>query len=157
MRLLFETATDADTDCGCSHAIITLTPELADLMLRRIQALKTLRTIDASVYTIHCWSHIVDYVDYFDFYADGDYDESIEAALARQPAPPAYIELPDTYKIPHGTFESTECNQMIVYEDSIRFSAYPRHTSIVVRTGDIPLSLIEQVAATQEEPYAVHN
>ena len=41
-----------------------------------------------------------------------------------------------------------ECEQMIVYQNSIAFTAIPKHASFYVQTAEIPLAMLEAAATS---------
>jgi len=46
-------------------------------------------------------------------------------------------------RCPSGQIAAVECQQIIVRQDSIAFSAIPKHASFYVQTAEIPLAILE--------------
>lgn len=96
---------------------IEITPDYAKLLLDRIQLLKGVREHDEEAYELYFW-------DYNGDYFGGDPDE------------------PDADREP----SRAECNQLIVREDEILWTAIPKHTDIYVTTDSITAADLAEVA-----------
>lgn len=51
----------------------------------------------------------------------------------------------DSFQVPTCQIAAVECQQMIVRQAAIAFSAIPKHASFYVHTGEIPVATLEAV------------
>jgi len=56
------------------------------------------------------------------------------------------LTVPEIFRVPSCQIAAVECRQMLVRQDSIAFTAIPRHASFHVRTVEIPLAMLEAAA-----------
>ena len=69
-------------------------------------------------------------------------------ALERLPAVAGdWMEAPAEFAIPDSLRARVECGQMLVREAGIAFLAIPKHTSSYVYSDEVPLAVLEKVAA----------
>jgi hypothetical protein len=139
---------------GCDYALVELTPEIAVLALRRIQVLREQKKLDADIDETYYWSFLVEcFFSPFAGLASGE--KEVEAAglaiadlLEKLRIDVTEIAIvPETFDVPPGLVAAVECEQMIVRENSIAFSAIPKHASFYVQTVEIPLAILEAAAA----------
>jgi hypothetical protein len=100
------------------------------------------------------WAYFVD--SYFDPWAESSSDENevegMNAAVGDILDELAIDDkeivcVPETFLVPPSQSAAVECEQMIVREDSIAFTAIPKHASLRVQTVGIPLAMLEAAAA----------
>ena len=155
MRILLKvTNSNEYCDGGCEFALVDLSPELAALALQRIAALRDQMTVDPNIVETYYWAYFS--ACYFSPYAGLAVDD-MEAEGASIPLEDLLHELqiedkeivcaPASFQVPPGQVAAVECEQMIVYEASIAFTAIPKHTSFHVQTVEIPLATLEAALA----------
>ncbi len=155
MRILLKvTSSNEYCDGGCEFALVDLSPELAALALQRIAALRDQKTVDPNIVETYYWAYFA--ACYFSPYAGLAIDD-IEAEGASIPLGDQLHELqiedkeivraPASFQVPPGQVAAVECEQMIVFEASIAFTAIPKHASFYVRTVEVPISMLEAALA----------
>ena len=154
MRLLLKVTSSNEYNNGeCEYALVDLTPDLATLALGRIAALRDQKTVDPNIVETYYWAYFA--ACYFSPYAGLAVDD-MEAEGASIPLGDLLHELqiedkeivcaPASFQVPPGLVAAVECEQMIVYEASIAFTAIPKHASFRVQTAEIPLGTLEAAA-----------
>ena len=137
-------------DGGCEFALVDLTPELAALALRRIATLRAQKSVDPDLDEAYYWTSWVEC--YFSPWANpADAGVELEAeclAVAEklcegQSEENGVVEVSDSFQVPCCQIPPVECQEMIVREDAIAFSAIPKHASFYVQTAEIPLAILE--------------
>ena len=58
-----------------------------------------------------------------------------------------WMEAPAAFSIPDSLKAWVECGQMLVGEAGVAFLAIPKHTSSYVYAAEVPLAVLEKVAA----------
>jgi len=53
------------------------------------------------------------------------------------------LTVPESFGVPSCQIAAVECGKIIVREDSIAFTAIPRHASFHVQTVEIPRAMLE--------------
>ena len=155
MRILLKvTSSNEYCDGGCDCALVDLSPELAALALQRIAALRDQKTFDPNIVETYYWAYFA--ACYFSPYAGLAIDD-MEAEGASIPLGDQLHELqiedkeivcaPASFQVPPGQVAAIECEQMIVFETSIAFTAIPKHASFRVQTVEIPLAMLEAALA----------
>ena len=155
MRILLKVSSSNEyCDGGCEFALVDLTPELAALALQRIAALRDQKTVDPNIVETYYWAYFA--ACYFSPYAGLAVDD-MEAEGASIPLGDLLHELqiedkeivcaPASFQVPPGLVAAVECEQMIVYEASIAFTAIPKHASFYVQTVEIPVTMLEAALA----------
>jgi sulfur carrier protein ThiS len=126
-----------------------LTPELAALALRRIAMLREQKSLDPDVDETYYWAYFVEY-----------FSPWVRLASTEKEVEPATLKLadmldelrieenevltvPESFRVPSGQIAAVECEQMIVCEDCIAFTAIPKHASFHVQTVEITLAMLE--------------
>jgi hypothetical protein len=56
------------------------------------------------------------------------------------------LTVPESFRVPSCQIAAVECGQIIVRQDSIAFTAIPRHASYHIQTAEIPLAMLEAAA-----------
>jgi len=136
------------SDGGCEFALVEVTPELAALALRRIAALRAQKSVDPEIDETYSWTS---YVECYFSPSIAQEDAGAEAEAACLAAAESLcegeddevIELSGSFQVPSSQIAAVECQQMIVRQDAIAFSAIPKHTSFYVHTGEIPVAMLE--------------
>ena len=57
------------------------------------------------------------------------------------------VSAPASFQVPPGQVAAVECEQMIVYEASVAFTAIPKHASFYLQTAEIPVTMLEATLA----------
>jgi hypothetical protein len=158
MRIVLKvTSNNEYDDGGCEFALVDLTHELAALALRRIAVLRELKVFDPDILETYYWTHFVDC--YFCPYAGLAIDDK-EAENTATPRADLLDELqiedqelvcvPECFQVRPSQVARVECEQMVVNEGSITFTAIPKHTSFHVQTAEVPFAML--VAALAISP-----
>jgi hypothetical protein len=139
---------------GCEFALLDLNPELASLALRRIAVLREQKNLDPDIDETYFWAYFVEC--YFDPWADSS-DDAKESEGASSAVGDILDDLdiegnevvcvPENFQVPPSQCAIVECEQIIVREDGISFTAIPRHASLRVQTAEIPITMLEAAAA----------
>jgi hypothetical protein len=144
---LISLVTGGDDAFGCDYVLVNLTPNLARLAYRRIAILKEQKHVDDSLIESYFWDAHAEYFSLWLAKRETDANGLAET-LARLPAVagdwmegPAELSIPDSLKAP------VECSQMLVEEAGVAFLAIPKHTSSYVYSDEVPLAVLEKVAA----------
>jgi hypothetical protein len=154
MRIALKVSSNNEyCDGGCEFALVDLTPELAALALGRIGTLREQKNLDPDIIETYYWAYFVDC--YFSPHADLSIDD-MEAKGASIPLGELLDELqiedkeiicvPESFHVASNQIAAVECEQMIVYQNSIAFTAIPKHASFYVQTAEIPLAMLEAAA-----------
>ena len=154
--ILFRTWSTSDHDSGdCDYAIAAITPELVKTILARARAFKALQKSDERAFEIYFWDGHCDY-----------YSEAVIHAGIPRHVLEALEDNGDFVIVPPDVDTSTldaqrtECDQMIVTEDSAGWVAIPKHTSLYVTTSRLSLATLKDLvelkgrnqASTTAEP-----
>jgi hypothetical protein len=134
MRIILKVSSSNEyCDGGCEFALVDLTPELAALALQRVAALKDQKALDPNIAETYYWAYFV--ACYFSPYAGLAIDdveaEGLSISLGDllhelQIEDREIVCVPESFKVPPGQVAAVECEQMIVYEGSIAFTAIPK-------------------------------
>ncbi|HEX5481856.1 MAG TPA: hypothetical protein VFZ08_04445 [Terriglobia bacterium] len=146
MRLISMVTSDAAHDPECDYAVIDLTPELARVALRRINAFNVQKTADDDLIEMYFWDY---HVEYFSPWIGEKTEQAdgLEEALTSFPrAAPDLMIAPVDFSVPESMAVRVECCRMVTREDAVAFMAIPKHTDSYVHTAEIPLHLIETAA-----------
>lgn len=139
---------------GCDFAVVELTLELARLALRRIATLCEQKSLDPSVYETYYWGSEAEYfspwIDFASQSADtntacSDLEKLLEEFKADGRE---MIMSADKFTLLESQIARVECGQMIVREDSISFTAIPKHTDFFVTTAEIPKDVVQRAATS---------
>jgi len=57
------------------------------------------------------------------------------------------VSISEKFHVAPSQYSAVECEQMVVSADSISFMAIPRHASLRITTAEIPITMLETVAA----------
>lgn len=139
---------------GCDFALIELTPEIAALALRRIQAVRDQKKLDADIDETYYWSFFVEcFFSPWTNLASAERDVEAASLAVADLLEMLRIDVteiaivPETFDVPPSQVAAVECEQMIVREGSIAFIAIPKHASFYVHTVEIPAAILEAAAA----------
>jgi hypothetical protein len=144
---LISLVTCSDDVFGCDYAMVKLTAELAGLACRRIAILKEQKRLDESLVEAYFWD---DHTEYFSpWLAEEEKDaDTLAETLDRLPAVAGeWMGASAEFLIADSLRARVECCQMVVREAGVAFVAIPKHTSSYIHTGEVPLSVLEKVAA----------
>ena len=155
MRVILKvTSSNEYYNGGCEYALLDLTPDIASLALRRIAVLKEQRSLDPDIDETYYWAYFVDC--YFDPWAESAEDEKEgkgTSSAVRDMLDELKIEdngvasVPENFHVALSQSAAVECEQMVVRERSIAFTAIPKHASLRVATAEIPITMLETAAA----------
>jgi len=104
---------------GFDYFVVEIGPDYARLLLERIKMFESIRARDQDAYELYFW-------DYSGQYFRGDPDEPGEV---REPS-------------------RAECNQLVVREDEVLWTAIPKHTDVYVTTDSIKTADLAEVAGS---------
>jgi|GEM_PF-3059202 len=142
MRLVLGiVSSNSDFNGGCDFALVTISPHYARQVLARMKALLGLAQHDDSLHEAHYWDFSA---QYFEFPADEDLQEKLEAAHD------TYVELDEKCELPEDLFQRTEYAHMVVEvmgdQAEVSWRASPKNASLYVETNPVPQSIIETIA-----------
>jgi sulfur carrier protein ThiS len=154
MRIILKVSSNNEyCNGGCEFALVDLTSELAALALRRVAVLREQKSLDPDIDETYYWAHFAHC--YFDPYADlaiGEKEAEGASVAVEDLLDELQIEeneivcVPESFRVPPSQVAGVECEQMIVRQDSIAFTAIPKHASFHVQTAEIPLAMLEAAA-----------
>jgi len=148
------TSSNENYNGGCEYALLDLTPELATLAMRRIAVLNEQKNLDPDLDETYYWAYFVDC--YFDPWAESAEDvkegEGTSSAVGDmldelKIEDNGVVSVPENFHVTRSQYAVVECEQMVVREGSIAFTAIPRHASLRVATAEIPITMLETAAA----------
>ena len=144
---LISLVTGGDDTFGCDYVLVNLTSNLAQLACRRVAMLKEQKHMDDSLVESYFWNAHAEF--FSPWLAEQETEADVLAeALERLPAVAGdWMEAPAEFSIPDSLRARVECDQMVIREASVAFLAIPKHTSTYVYTAEVPLSVLEKVAA----------
>ena len=136
-------------DGGCELALVDLSQELAALALRRIAVLREQKSLDPDIDETYYWAYVVEC--YFSPWVSlASTEEEVEPAVEVANVldelgveENEVLTVPESFLVPSCQIAAVECGKMIVREDSIAFTAIPKHASFHVQTVEIPLAMLE--------------
>lgn len=142
MRIVLGTcSSNSDFNGGCDFGLVELTPEYAELILKRMQALAELAKSDQSLHEAHYWDSSA---SYFQTTLDEGLDEDLE------PAYDTYVVLKENVEVPDKAFKRVEYTHMVISvmgeELEVSWRASPKNASLYIETNELPKSLIEEAA-----------
>ena len=149
MKLVLKVSSNNEhCDGGCELALVNLSPELAALALRRMVVLREQKSLDPDVDETYYWAHVVEY-----------FSPWVSLARTKEQVEPAVevanvldelgieenevLTVPESFLVPSCQIAAVECGQMLVRQDSIAFTAIPKHTSFHVQTVEISRARLE--------------
>ncbi len=145
-----------NNDGGCALAAIDLTPQLAQLALRRIETFRAVKAHDESADEIYYWNYDPIFFDPFisaendrggEDIPEGRKALSGEELLARlDSSPNGFIEVDAPFEIPESHISRLDCCEMAVRNDGIAFVAIPKHASFYVETRELPIDIVRRAA-----------
>ena len=146
-------STSPEFNGDCDYAVVRLTPEVVDMVRRRVELVRQAGGQDDSLYELSFWDGTAEFYD-------SDLVDTCQAAFADETAAQEWLdglEQEGHALVPAGTDlaalqpQRTECDQMAVqcsplsrdphYE--IAWSANPKHSDVCVTTHDLPLAALE--------------
>jgi hypothetical protein len=155
MRIVLKvTSSNEYCDGRCEFALVDLTPELAALALQRIAALRDQKTVDPNIVETCYWAYFA--ACYFSPYAGlAIDDQEVEGTCSAlgdllgnlQIEEREVVHVPEIFQVSSSQIAAVECEKMLVHEDSIAFTAIPKHASFRVHTTEIPLPMLEAALA----------
>lgn len=142
MKIVLGTcSSNPNFNADCDFGLVELTPEYAELILKRMQALAELAKSDRSLHEAHYWDASA---SYFQTTFDDELDEDLEEAHD------TYVVLKENVEVPEKSFKRVEYTRMVVSvmgeELEVSWRASPKNASLYVETNELPKSLIEEAA-----------
>lgn len=170
MHLIFMTSSSNENFNGdCDHAVVELTADLIEQILRRSALARLALQHDADLFELYFWGGTAE------FYDHEVVDACHEAVAVRESADDpdqaardwladleqrGYAVMPDGFSWDAIEAQRTECIQMIVRNASslrneleIAWVTIPKHSDIYVTTWGLSLRVLEDLLA-QPEPIA---
>ena len=144
---LISLVTGGDDAFGCDYVLVNLTPNLARLACRRVAMLKEQKHVDASLVESYFWDAHADCFSPWLAEQEKDADALAEVLERLHAVAGDWMEAPAEFSIPDSLRARMECSQMIVRPAGVTFVAIPKHTSTYVYSAEIPLPVLEKVAA----------
>jgi len=139
MKILMRgNSTDENYDADISYVFVDLTPTLARQMLKRVAEFKRTKAKDTHALETYYWNHEAIYLSY------GQVSEKEQEAVNTD------LVVDATTKITFADGARVECNQMIVSDDCVYFTAIPKHSSIYIISEQIPLATIREAAGKKK-------
>ena len=138
---------------GCDFAVVDLTPEFAKLALRRIATLCEQKSLDPCVYEMYYWGSEAEYFSpWADFLSDPEEKTACPGlgTLLEQLSADGHeiVVAEDKPALLESQIARVECGQMIVRENSISFTAIPKHTDFYVTTAEIPKEVLQRAVTS---------
>jgi hypothetical protein len=148
-RFVFKVYSTVEDYYGdCEFAVVEFTPELAQSILKRAKAVRTLREADTDCASVAFWDCSADFYSREDFEAMAGEERltEIEGIVDDQ----GYMELPEDYvKLDEGKRQRTECDKLYLFgfegsHPEIEWKVMPKHAEMYVYTAGFPLSEVEK-------------
>lgn len=155
MKFLLSVTCGVEDVDAPQEAVVDITKELAELLLKRRAAFQALAAYDNDAWEIYFWSSTCQFVG---GRSDAEYreeayvEESVLEQLGEEDhdlAGSEWLVIPEGSQIRYVEAR-TECDQLIVAEKGVRFMAYPKHCDWELRTGEIPWDEIEKALRAEE-------
>lgn len=125
-------SSNEDYDADISFVFVELTPKLARLILRRMAAFKALKRKDKKALETYYWDGSATYLRY----------DKVGEQLASKVNTDLLVEMKKPIDYLDG--ENVECDQMVVDEEAVTFTAIPKHSNIYISSERIPVSTIRK-------------
>jgi hypothetical protein len=141
MKLLLKARSDNEHySADCDFAVLDLTPDLARLALRRIEAARRIRLDDTALHAVSYWGYYVEWVSWEDA---GEFAEILDEGC---------LPIPHDFQYEP---QRNECARMLVYpsidlnnnKDTIAFRTIPKHCDFYITTDEIDRELLHFVAS----------
>ena len=152
--VLTATSSNENDSGGCDCVLIDLTAEIAALALRRIEVLRDQKRLDPEIDEIYYWTNFIQcFFSPWRNLASGEREVEAAALAVADLLETLRIDttelafVPATFDVPPSQMAAVECEQMIVREDCIAFSAIPKHASFYVHSTEVPIPVLEAAVA----------
>lgn len=134
MKLLLRTFSNVEDYYGdCEWAFVELTKELAQTILKRAKAFKKAKEADDCLVEMYFWDSSPQYYEY------SKLDEKLHDKLIDD----EWMAAEETFKADDDA-QSTECDSMVILDNYVYWTMYPKHTDVRITTGSVPLAEIEK-------------
>ena len=153
MRIILKVSSSNEyCDGGCEFALVDLTPELAALALQRVAMLREQKSLDPDIDETYYWAYFAEYFSPWNLAAAEKEVDSASLTFADmldrfRIAENEVLTVPESFQLPSTQIAAVECQEMIAREDSIAFTAIPKHASFHVQTVEIPVTMLEAALA----------
>lgn len=143
-------SSNPDNNGGCDFAVLEITPELANLALRRIGILREQKALDPALDETYYWDSAADFFNPWAGPAAGTRER--EAACLKLDEQLDLLQIDKNevvtasakFSVPQSQIARVECAQMVVRESGIAFTAIPKHTDFHITTAEIPREVLTQ-------------
>ena len=132
-------------------ACIDLTPQLAELALRRIASLGERQAQDRDADEVYYWNY--DAVFFDPFLGSGyegapeDPSATAERLLDRlDKEQKGFVEVDSLFVVPEHQLAAIERSEMVVRKEAVAFIAIPKHGSFYVETVEVPSEVLRRAA-----------
>ena len=103
--------------------------------------------MDDSLVESYFWDAHAEYFSPWLAEQEKDADALAEALEGLPAVAGDWMETPAEFSIPESLRARVECGQMVIREAGVAFLAIPKHTSTYVYTAEVPLPVLETIAA----------
>lgn len=131
-------SSDEDFNADCDYAEVTLDRSLAKQILARRKAFLALKKVDRSALETYYWNGMASYLRYSD-------DSPLTSDQTTRLGDGSVLRIPIKQDLKMEA-QPMECDQMIITEDGVRWTAIPKHTGLYITTASIPYEDVEKVA-----------
>ena len=140
--ILGATASDDASEFACDYAVVELTPELAQKILARMDALTMLYSRDCSLHEFDFWDTEVRFYH-------REFDDGLDAYMPRDAS--QYVAATDPRAAATGSPLWTECEHMVVAvgcpEPEVYWRARAKHSALRMETCSLPMAEIARTAS----------
>jgi hypothetical protein len=105
--------------------------------------LKRIQAKDDPLVEMYYWDHSAVYFSCFDEFEEFHDSETGESVSEHIWTGDPWIELGHV-EIPESEIPRTEGEQMIVRDDAVAWTCYPKHSDVQITTAEVPLDLLKQ-------------
>lgn len=155
--LLKTTSNDEMYDADIKAAYVQISQEQARKIIDRIELFRLAKSLDKDLWEMYFWDYSVSFLDkvwadpaaddYGDLVVEAEEIEAEIENLCQDLGNKEFLQLAQDYQLDFDKAATrTECDQMIVREDEVCWTAIPRHTSIYITTGRLSLTDLQAIA-----------
>jgi len=131
-------SSNSDYDADLGYVFVEMTPTLARLILRRMAAFKAMKKKDRRAVEAYFWDGSAVYLRH----------EQVAERLAAEVNSDLLIETKKHIDYRDGA--NVECDQMVVGEATVHFTAFPKHSDIYITSEAIPEATIRAALKTKK-------
>lgn len=134
MKILFTCFANNEHFDGCQHAVVELSDEAKKEILARRELFQMCKSKDSSLWSLVFWDSVCQYFDYDEW----DPLEALTEEQVKLFETNEYVVLPDDFEIPEDDAARTECDRMVITDDSVYWKCIAKHTDVYVETRNLP-------------------